>query len=309
MLFTQYLNEIADPKRPLKRSKLTFLSGLRPAEIETLAAAWSEIPIGRRQQIVQTMAELIEDNVELDFNEVFKKVGLRDEDQEVRRLSLVGLWECEDRDLIGPLVELLHGDEAEDVRAAAAEGLGRFILLGELKRLRPRDLERVLTALLESVDDPDESMQVHRRAVEAIGALNGEERVARVIEDSYQSPENEMKASALYAMGRNCDQRWLPNILAELDSSDPELRFEAVGACGQLEDERAVPKLVRLLADEDSQVRLGVVDALGHIGGDVAKQALRRCLQNPDEEMRQAAEDALEELAFSKDPLSFGLGD
>ena len=49
-----------------------------------------------------------------------------------------------------------------------------------------------------------------------------------MIRDAYYSSELDFQASALYAMGRNCNPSWLPLLLKELHSPNPQLRFEAV---------------------------------------------------------------------------------
>jgi HEAT repeat protein len=113
-----------------------------------------------------------------------------------------------------------------------------------------------------------------------------------------------MRAGAIKAMGRACDDRWLGLILTDMESEEPELRFESVRAAAEMADERAVPKVIERLDDEDAQVRLAAVGALGSIGGQRARRALQQVrAKGEDDAMVEAAETALDELEIATDPL------
>ena len=305
MTFEKYLQEIGDIKRPLTTTQLARLSGLSPTDRSKLADFWPEIDAARRERIAKLLVELAEDNLELDFGEIFH-ICIDDPSPAVRVVGIEGLHECTERWFMERLILMLRGDESEKVRAAAAVALGVFALRAELSDLRSRDAHKVDEALLSAFEDESESVDVRRRAIEAVG-VRSSEKVIEDIKQAYASNERQLRVGAVYAMGRNCDERWLNTILQELNSPDPEMRYEAVTACGELENERAVPYLVPLLQDSDLQVRLSTVVALGHIGGRRAKEELLRCLQHPDEQIRDAAEEAIEELPFYGDPLTFGL--
>ncbi|MCL4499444.1 MAG: HEAT repeat domain-containing protein, partial [Chloroflexi bacterium] len=305
MKFEEYLRELGDQRHPLAVAKLTKLSGLMPDRLASFTKVWQTMTADRRRRIVRELNELAEDNIELDFEAIFVHC-LSDEDEQVRLKAIEGLWESTDRHLMDRLVALLLHDPAEAVRAAAATSLGRYAMMGELGELRPRDVKKVEDALLEAIENTTEGVEVRRRAVESIGALAGEKETA-VIERAYCGEEHKLRISAVYAMGKNCNERWLPYLLKELGSKDAEMRFEAAGACGELEDPRAVPCLLPLLADEDMEVRLSAIGALGHIGGETATKTLRLCLEHPDERMRDAASAALEEAEFASNPLGLNL--
>jgi len=300
-----YLDELDQPEKPLITSKLADLSDLTPDELDLFRQAWAKIAPERRRQIIHRLVDLAEDNFELNFDEIFR-VCLFDEDAEVRTSAIDSLWECEDRTLIEPLVHLLRWDGDERVRAAAATALGRFALLAECGKIRELDVARVDSTLLAAIDDETELFEVKRRAMEAI-SFRSLPRVREIILQAYRSGDPRLRVSAIFAMGRNCDLMWLPELLKELDSADPEMRYEAVKACGELGDERAVPRLIELVADPDTEVELAAIGALGQLGGSAAKEKLQDCMGSLDEVIRQAAEEALEELEFEEGPLSFGL--
>ncbi|TET12996.1 MAG: phycocyanin alpha phycocyanobilin lyase [Dehalococcoidia bacterium] len=298
----QYLAELRDLSKPMAISKLANLSDLLAEEADIFRREWPNIDVTRRKQIVGQLAELAEDNLELDFDEVFRSC-LTDADGEVRVKAIEGLWGCEERSLIDPLIRLLLEDVEHSVRAAAADGLGRFTMLAELGRLPESDAHRVEEALLTAFNKGNEQLNVRLRVLEAISPLT-KPQVEEMIRQAYRSDSLEFQVSAVYAMGRNCNPGWLPVLLKELRSPDPQLRFEAVRACAELEAEEAVPHLIELTCDSDAEVQISAIEALGRIGGGEAREGLQRCLDSSEEVVRQASQEALEEIGFWEDPSS-----
>lgn len=303
MSLKSYIAEIGDAGRPLVGSKLANLSALSPEELKLVVDAWPRMAVERRREIVGKLVELAEENATLDFDAFFTAC-LRDDDETVQIRAMDGLWECESRALIDIFITLLTKDARGPVRAAAATALGKFAMLAELGKSRDDDRAKVESALFAVIDDPEEQSEVTRRALEAIAPLSLPE-VKAAIEQAYHSDDTRARASAIYAMGRNCDPAWLPTLLRELASPDSEMRYEAAAACGELGEEDAVPHLGRLVHDIDVEVCLSAIAALGAIGGSEAEAVLRECLGHPDEHICQAAEEALEELSFDQNPLSF----
>lgn len=303
-LTDKFLEKLRDNSQRLSIGSLQSLSGLDKAGIAALQKIWPTMEVGRRRQIVHALVELAEENVELDFTSVFKSC-IDDPDAEVREAAVEGLWEDTGRDTATLLIRVLTTDPDPAVRAQAASSLSHFAYMYEVDELDRDTGNEVKTALLETIRNGSEELDVRRRAVEAISYLS-DEVVTSLLIWAYNSAEVKMRVSAVRGMGRNCDPRWLPNIFQELHSPNPELRFEAAQACGELEDKRCVPKLVPLLADDDLEVRLAAVYALGHIGGRAAKKALLSILEKgEDESMQEAASEALEEVDFYEDPLGF----
>lgn len=297
MSLDTYLPELADTSRALNTSKLTNLSQLSPEEREDFKRAWARIDPERRLQVVQRLSDVADDNVEYDFSGALIEC-IQDLDARVRAAAIEALWEYEERDLIPVLVERLRSDEDADVRAAAALALGRYVVLGELGSLRPRDLSTIEDVLAATINDAAETEEVRGRALEALGARS-EPWVRDLISDAYTSGLHRMQVSAVHAMGRSCDSDWLPDVIQQMRSDDPDLRFEAATAAGMIGDEDVVPHLASLIDDEDSDVQEVAIEAMAEIGGSDARSALTRQLNNPEERIREAAREAIASMELA----------
>ena len=303
MSIEAYIEELIDPAQALAVSKLTQLSALGRPEAGLLAMHWPEMELQRRRRLVQALIDLEEDSVELDFDAVFF-LGLADGDAEVRRDSIRGLWENESRELIDALTGLLADDSDAGVRAEAALALGRFVLQAEFGGEQSAYDETLDQALRGVFQDESEVVEVRGRALESLGA-RAVPWVRDLIEEAFESQERRLRLSAVHAMGRSCDESWLPALFVELEGDDDEMRFEAAGACGAIAGQAAAQHLLPLLEDADHEVQEAAIAALGEIGGDVAKEALKELEESEDERVRDAVEEALEALTFIDDPLAF----
>ena len=296
------LEEIGDENRRLSANQLKNLSGLDTAGVLTLSATWPEIAMMRRLNIVRELNELADDSVELNFDAVFK-IALADEEPYVRAAAIRGLDEYEGNDLISTLIDLLLVDQDAEVRREAAIALGRYALAAELEQLNHADARAVRNALIESAEDLEEDERVRARAIEALGAMSGED-TENLIESIYGEDNIWLKVGAIDAMGRTCDSMWLPIILRESENKAPEMRHAAAFAAGEIGEEQAVPQLRRMaLQDPDREVQLAAIRSLGSIGGALARVALQGVLYEGEEALREAIEAAMEEIDFDDDPL------
>nr|MBC7243989.1 HEAT repeat domain-containing protein [Chloroflexota bacterium] len=301
MTFEEALLRLADERAPLSSSVLYALSGPSSEEVRLFQRQWPTLSLERRRKIASLLAESAEANFELDFNALFR-ITMMDEDEHVRTVSIEGLWEDDEVSLIAPLVHALQHDTAVSVRAAAASSLGRFVLMAELEELDERYARLMSAALLETISNRSEHVEVRRRAVESIAYL-GEDYVREIIAAAYQEAEESMRISAIFAMGRSADTSWARIVQSELSNANPAMRYEAARACGELEVKEAVPALIRLASDPDREVQFAAIAALGQIGGTRARRFLERCCRSADEVVRLAAEDALAELELGEQPL------
>jgi len=281
---------------------LPRLSDLNDDEMPQFKKGWSNATLERRELLISRLCSLGEDDARLDFTRIFK-FCLNDPDTGIRIKALGGL-ELENKyNFALPVIRTLKTDESPEVRKAAARVMGKFALLAELGELPVAVGDDIFDALLGILEDPSEPVSLRRRALESIAPFR-QEPVANYIEDFYYSEDVLLKASAIFAMGRNCDPRWLDFLVEEMQSNNDMFRFEAARSCGEIEDENAVPGLLNLLDDNDHEVQEAAIAALGKIGGQEAKNALTRLRTSHENRIKEAALSALTELEICQDPLS-----
>lgn len=295
--FAKTLALLLDADQPFPPRALYQFSSLAADDLAALKSTWPQVDATRRCNLVEDLDELNEANFEVDFEAVFL-LGLGDESAPVRAAAIRSLWESESPGLMSRFMDLMEHDPAEEVRAAAAAALGRYVYLGEMEKIPVSKGRRVQAALL-AVVQSQQALEVRRRALEAL-AYSSQPSIAPLIAEAYASPHERLRVSAVFAMGRSADdERWAQAVVAELDSVSPEIRFEAVRAAGELELEDAVPALTRMTQDGDLQVREAAIWSLGQVGGDAARKALRRCLRDAVPDERDFIREALDNLDFT----------
>ena len=286
----------------IRHSDLVRLSDPNDDDMRQFRKGWSSAVLERRLMLISRLYSLGEDDARLDFTRIFKHC-LDDPDAGIRMKALEGL-ELEDKyNFALPVIRTLKTDESQEVREAAARVMGKFALMAELGQLPAAVGDDIFDALLGVLENPSEPGPLRRRALESIAPYR-QDPVARYIEDFYYSEDPVLKASAIFAMGRNCDSRWMDFLAEELQSNSALFRIEAARACGEIEDEDAIPGLLNILNDNDHEVQEAAIAALGKIGGQQAKDALNNLRTSSENRIREAALSALTELEICQDPLS-----
>jgi HEAT repeat protein len=300
--FESDLADLSNPSKRLAATQLVNFSELDEIEAARFEEAWGEIEAGRRLNIVSELTELAADNVDLNFDAVYK-LALRDEEALIRAAAMHGLYEYEARDLIPVLADLLRNDPDATVRRETAMSLGRYALAAELDQLRADDAAAVRDVLMESAEDLEEDDRVRGRSIEALGAISGEE-TENLIESIYDEDSIWLKVGAVDAMGRSCNASWLPLVLREMENRAPEMRHAAAFAAGEIGDEGAIDKLKRMaVLDPDREVQMAAIHSLGEIGGSQAKVALKAVLFEGDEALEESVKEAIEEIELNEDPM------
>lgn len=292
---------------PVRATDVARLSDLDRHEARVLGEAWPLLPEAHRISILREMELLAEGRLELTFGRALR-IAVEDDSATVRQLAVAGLWEDERDDLLAMLLGLVESDPSQDVRAEAARTLGPYAdraAAGDLDE----DAHVAIFGLLTSVaEDELTPYGVRRKALESVGVFGREPAVMELIEDAYDSDDQGMRASAIYAMGRSLDPRWFGTILDELPSPEAELRYEAARAAGAFGDDRAVPDLSLLAEDLDMEVRQAAIAALGAIGGRSAVQVLRRLAEASEAGDTELIDAALEEAAIVQELVRPGPG-
>jgi len=283
------------------------LSGLTSSEFAQLKPIWDKLDPEYRYRLVQQMADISETNYDLDYHTIAEQ-SLDDSNPDVRATAIELLWDDESITLMNRLIEMAQWDEAISVRAAAASALGNFILQGELGEIDERETARAQDAVVSLLTDEDEDIDVRRRALESIANCS-HEIVDGAIEDAYESGDDRMKASAIYAMGRTADERWEDIVMREINSDNPAFRYEAARASGELGLRDAVPVLGRLARENDLEIREMAVWSLGEIGGSHALKTLTALAEEledeDDEELMELIEDAISSASLPGGDLDF----
>lgn len=286
------LEGLCEPEVPLQAALIYRLSEPSKEDFEILQASWASIPVERKRLLLSRLVETSEANFEVDFTAV-ALLALEDDDAEVQCHAIAALWENEQPEVMRRFVSMLRAGISTEVRAAAAQALGRFILAGELEALPKAIVQEAEDILLAVCQTEDEPLEVYRRALESI-AYSSHEPVAALIEKAAKHKDQKLQASALFAMGRSADQRWEKQIVDAVCHPESELRFEAIRAAGELGLTATTPHLIALLDESDREIKEAAIWALGEIGGEEAQQALLRLADREDDEsLLEAIEDAI----------------
>jgi HEAT repeat protein len=304
---TSCLALLAAENRPVRTIDLADISDLSRSQLAEFQAAWHDLSPSRRLELITVMVEQAEANIHLIFHAALRAC-LTDGDPQVRRLAIEGLWEDERVSLVPTLSGLLAHDPSADVRSAAATALGRFVLLGVLGDIAEEPARQAEDALHLAWERSGEPVSVRRRVLESLAPTDTAD-LHVLIGDAYYSDNEEMRQSAIFAMGRSANPRWNKIVLAELNSREPAIRFEAAEAAGEMAIRAAVQPLTQRLDDPDKDVREAAALALGKIGGPAARRALEALAEGDDERLAEAAVEALEELMFNSTHLDDVLGD
>jgi HEAT repeat protein len=296
--FQNVLDALLDVETPLNPRFLYRLSDLESPELDQLQATWSKIPAWRRQALLEDIEELNENDMLLSF-ESLGRFALQDEDPKVRLLAVHILWEFEETNLIPVFLRMMTDDSDNEVRAACATALGRFVYVGELEEIPERTLHTIEDALIAAVNGSD-TPEVRRSALESLGYSSRDE-VTPLVEKAFASDDKVWKASALFAMGRSANQKWGPTVLTMLNSNLPLLRSEAARAAGELELAEAVPYLFELLDDPDDNTRQASIWSLSQIGGEGVRDTLQALYDEADSDQElELLESALDNLTFNE---------
>jgi HEAT repeat protein len=292
------LNTLSDPDRPLPSALIYRLANPEPGDIDALGSVWKHVPVERRRLLLSRMADASTSSFDLDFTAV-ALFALADEDAQVRHYAIHALWENEQPEIMQHLIGILKADRDMDVRATAAQSLGRFVLAGELGTLDSERASQVVNSLVEAWETLENTLDIRRRALESI-AYSEHEDIPLFIRQATEHPDVKMQASAIFAMGRSADERWRREVMEALFSEEPEILYEAARAAGELAIAEAVPRLIELLDHPDREIKGAAVWALGETGGKAAQQALVLLAEEEDdEELLESIEDALNMAALA----------
>jgi HEAT repeat protein len=284
------------------RTHALAFSDLSRHEARGVASAWAEIPEEGRIGALRAMDELSETDLSFNFGRLFR-IALNDPSAAVRQVAVAALWEDTGSDLIDTFIRLMEQDVSVDVRGEAASSLGRFATLAVLDELEDATAFRLGESLFRVAADAHEPALVRRRALESVAVYGDAFEISDLIAAALDDDDAAVRSSAIYAMGRSANKRWLPAVINELESEDAEVRYEAARASGELGLADALPALAELTADSDTEVRQAAITAIGKIGGRGAVRILQDVGGMCAAGDRDTVRDALAEASLVTDPL------
>ncbi len=306
--FLTVVDALLNESQPFPARYLHRFSDLEPVDLKKLTKAWPQVSPRRKHTLLEDLEDLAEADTLTSFDDMARSL-LADADPQVRARSIRLLWECEDAKLVPVYLDMLNNDEDIEVRAAAANALGQFVYLGELEKIPAELHHKIEDQLLAAATSSKETL-VRRRALESLG-YSGRAEVIPLIEAAYREKNTDWTVSALFAMGRSCDDRWKKQVLSQLRAPSEDIRSEAIHAARELELESARPALLDLLEDEeDLEVRHELIWALSKIGGEGVRAKLEELFEiEEDDEVADFIEEALDTLSFTEDMGGFDLFD
>lgn len=295
--FQELLEALTDEKIKLHHRYLYRLSDLDNKEVALLDSIWTQIPSERRQNLLEALKELGANNLLLSY-EAVGRLAILDQDPRVRTLAVQILWWFEPADLIPEFINLLENDPSEQVRAASASALGRFVYLGEVDDISEETQENIEDSLLGVIQSRETDL-VKCHSLEAVGYSRRPE-IPPLIEAALASGDKEWIKAALAAIGRSIDQRWEEDVLHFLNNKFPAIRAEAARAAGELEISTALPLLIELTEDSNDKVRHVAIWSLSQISGEGVSEILEDLWEEAEEETEiELLEAALDNLEFN----------
>jgi len=306
--FLTVVDALLDESEPFPARLLHRFSDLEPVDLKKLMKAWPQVSPRRKHTLLEDLEDLAEADTLTSFDDLARSL-LADTDPQVRARAIRLLWECDDEKLVPVYLDILNNDEDVEVQAAAANALGQFVYQGELDKIPAELHHKIEDQLLAATTSTKETL-VRRRALESLG-YSGRAEVVPLIEAAYREKDPDWVVSALFAMGRSCDDCWRKQVLSQLRASDEDIRSAAIHAAGELELEPALPVILDVLEDEeDLEVRRELIWALSKIGGEGVRTKLEELLEiEEDDEEADFIEETLDALSFTEDMGNFSLID
>jgi hypothetical protein len=294
-------------EEPFPPAFLYFFSDICRSDLDELQRIWPEVWIERRRGLLEDMENMAENDTLLFFDHM-AAMCLEDADPVARATAIRLLWQSDDEKLVPRLIKLMNEDPEVIVRAAAATALGVFVYQGELEEIDRSMYDRILRNLIRVYTGSDDRL-VRRRALEALGYATHPD-VPGFIEQAYQTNDEEWLQSALFAMGRTYNRRWVDLVLDMFDHPDALVRYEAVRAAGELEAKAALEPIIDLLEEgtEDDELYFAAIWSLSKIGGKGVRELIESALEQTDDlEEIEFLEQALENLDFTEQVRNFDM--
>jgi len=198
---------------------------------------------------------------------------LKDEDADVRAAAAESLGKLEDSRAVPGLIAALSDKEAK-VRAAAAQSLARFT---DSRALGP------LSALLA---DPD--TEVRKEALDALTQYETGVPVAGIVR-LLADPDADTRHNAAHAIGRFGDRSAGAALAPLVKDPNADVRQAAIEAISELHDVAHASAILPALSDANADVRQQALEALDNLKVPVPDATLLILLRDPNADVRAKA--------------------
>jgi HEAT repeat protein len=298
-LFAHAVDALAAPG-DLSDEHIGALSNLVLTDLDAVKEAWSALPIARRLEVLQQLSAAERKSARFDFNAIYE-FATTDSEPSVRQLAVESIVSENGASPLATVSKLATSDSDPHVQEAALRCLGPFALMAELGELDATAPDRLRSLLLGVLTNPKSALGARREALSAVGYLDNDAVSLQIRKGFF---DDDLRNSAIQAMGHTANPDWIPMLLSETVNLDETVRQAIAYAAGDIADEQAAEGVAELVDDPATGVRLAAIWALGQIGGDEARETLIYALEDDDDDIKKAAEEAISELEESEDPLS-----
>ena len=205
---------------------------------------------------------------------VFALIGrLKDEDADVRAAAAESLGKLEDARAVPGLITALSDREAK-VRAAAAQSLAKFT--------DPRALGS-LSALL-----ADQETEVRKQALDALTEYETGVPVAGIVR-LLADPDADLRHNAAHAVGHFGDRSAGAALAPLVKDPSPDVRQAAIESIADLHDVSHASAIVSALGDANADVRQQAIEALDNLKVPIPDAILLVLLRDPNADVRGKA--------------------
>ena len=301
----QVLEQLVNEHIEFNTTLVYGLSDLSQDAIQRIRPAWVLLGGDTKLTIVRHLIDVAEANIELHYD-AFGWLVLEEREPDIIEAAIDLLWENESLELMDRLIDLTSETNIDHLRLSAIRHLERFVVLGEYGEIHSEAYAKLLQRLQSLWYSGDQDARIRGACIESLGNASFE-ALPKLIEEAYSSDSEELRRSAVYAMGRTCDDSWEDLLLDELSSRDAQMRYEAARACGHIESKEALSLLYRMVIDDEREIQEIAIWSMGEIGGRYAQNHLEELAERfeDDEELSLLIEDAIGMASIFDDDFDY----
>ena len=299
------INNLQDENSPINTGFLHTFSDISFDDLSQIKGIWAGLSTDRKVHLLQHLLVLMESDTLISCDD-FSKFAIEDQDPQVKCQAIALLWESNDIKLVPAYIEMLVANPDASVNAAAADALGKFVLLGELDEIPRETADAVRDALLTKykVTTHDRTKQ---KVVESLGYIADDE-ITSLIKKASKDESKSWQLSALVAIAHSANEVWDKFVVEKLSEKDQDVLIEAIKAAGELEIASAKEPIIQILQESasDEEEHLQAILALSKIGGRDVRQILEELLETSENtEETDLLEIALENMDLTDGIVSF----